>query len=137
MEAFESIKSVITFIYAVLAALATVAAGVVICAIQTVAEYLIACAQVLFLHPSGLPERQRVFTPPAGGDPARPSYFFGPARSDLRYIRQVAWSRWQDGAGWWSETVEDMLEGDSQAVGVRRPWAWRSAWSWGCRSRRA
>jgi hypothetical protein len=116
VEAFESIKSVITFIYAVLAALATVAAGVVICAIQTVAEYLIACAQVLFLHPSGLPERQRVFTPPAGGDPARPSYFFGPARSDLRYIRQVAWSRWQDGAGWWSETVEDMLEGDSQAV---------------------
>jgi hypothetical protein len=110
VSAYESTKSVIIIIYAVLAVLVSAPFGVLICAVQTLAEYLVACVQVLFLHPSGLPDRRRVFTAPAGGDPARPSYFYGPARSDLRYIRQVAWSRWQDAAGEWSGRVADMLE---------------------------
>jgi Double-GTPase 2 len=118
VQAYETIKFVITLIYAVLAALAGAAIGVVICAVQTLAEYLTACAQVLVLRPSGLPDRRREFTPPDGADPARPSYFYGPARSDLRYIRQVAWSRWQDAAGWWSGALEDMLDaaGSSRAA---------------------
>jgi Double-GTPase 2 len=109
VQAYEFIKSVVTLIYAVVAALAGAAAGVVICAVQTLAEYLSACAQVLFLQPRGLPDRRRPFTPPAGGDPARISYFYGPARSDLGYIRQVAWSRWQNAAEEWSGIVADML----------------------------
>ena len=120
-EAYESAKFIITAIYAVLAALASTAAGVVICAIQTVAVYLIGCVQVLFTRPSGLPDRQQVFIAPAGGDPARPSYFYGPARSDLRYIRQVAWSHWRGGAEWWSGTLEDMLDVDGGSRALTGP----------------
>ena len=86
------------------------AVGAAICTIQTVAEYLIGCTQVLVIRPGGLPDRRHVFTPLAGSDPARPSYFYGPARSDLRYIRQVAWSRWQDAAEFWTGVVGDMLD---------------------------
>ena len=120
-EAYESAKFIITAIYAVLAALASTAAGVVICAIQTVAVYLIGCVQVLFTRPSGLPDRQQVFIAPAGGDPARPSYFYGPARSDLRYIRQVAWSHWRGGAEWWLGTLEDMLDVDGGSRALTGP----------------
>lgn len=117
MDAFAVARSIAYVIYAVLAVLAGAAAGTVVCTVQTVAEYLIGCAQVLVLRPGGLPDRKSVFTPPAGGDPARPSYFYGPARSDLRYVRQVFWSRWQDAAGFWSEAVGDMLEmGDSSGA---------------------
>ena len=114
METFESIKFFGFLIYAVLAVLASTAVGVVICVVQGLAEYLIACVRVLFLDHSELPDRRRAFTAPAGGDPAEPNYFYGPARSDLRYIRQVAWSRWQDAAGSWSGVVEDSLEGGAR-----------------------
>jgi hypothetical protein len=110
VDAFDVARSIAYVIYAVLAAVVGAVVGVVICPVQTVAEYLIGCAQVLAIRPDGLPERQRVFTPPAGDDPARPSYFYGPARSDLRYVRQVFWSRWQNAADFWSEAVGDMLE---------------------------
>jgi hypothetical protein len=109
-EVFDAVKSVAYLIYAVVAALASMAVGAAICTVQTVAEYLIGCTQVLVIRPGGLPDRRHVFTPPAHSDPARPSYFYGPARSDLRYIRQVAWSRWQHAAGFWGDLVGDMLD---------------------------
>ena len=109
-EVFDAVKSFAYLIYAVVAALASVAVGAAICTVQTVAEYLIGCTQVLVIRPGGLPDRRHVFTPPAESDPARPSYFYGPARSDLRYIRQVAWSRWQHAAGSWGDLVGDMLD---------------------------
>jgi len=114
VDTFESIKFFGFLLYAVVAVLASTAIGVVICAVQTLAEYLIACARVLFLEDGELPDRRYVFTAPAGDDPAKPNYFYGPARSDLRYVRQVAWSRWQDAAEWWSGAVEDMLEGGAR-----------------------
>ena len=62
-------------------------------------------------HPSRRMARPAArFHAPAESDPARPSYFYGPARSDLRYIRQVAWSRWQHAAGSWGDLVGDMLD---------------------------
>jgi hypothetical protein len=105
VTAYDSVRAIFIALYAVVAALACVVAGIVICAAHTLAEYLTACAQVLFVRPAGLPDRGRPFTPPPDADPARTSYFYGPARSDLRYIRQVAWSRWQDAAGGWVELV--------------------------------
>lgn len=110
MTAYESARAVVIAIYAVLAVLACAAVGVAVCAGQTLAVYLIACAQVLVLRPGGLPDRRRPFTPPSDGDPARIGYFHGPAWSDLRYIRQLTWSRWQDAAGWWTEWVTDRLD---------------------------
>lgn len=95
----------VVFVYAVLAVPVGAAVGALACTGQACAEYLIACGQVLVIHPDGLLLRRRPFTAPADGDPARPSYFYGPARSDLRYIRQLAWGRWQDAAGGWQATV--------------------------------
>lgn len=120
-DAFDTVKSVGYLIYAVVATLAGMAVGAAICAVQTVAEYLIGCTQVLVIRPGGLPDRRHVFTPPAESDPARPSYFYGPARSDLRYIRQVAWSRWQDAADFWSGLVGDMLDAAEDSRKVTAP----------------
>jgi hypothetical protein len=119
VTAFEFVKFTGYLIYAVLAVLAAAAVGAVACTGQVLAEYLIACVQVLVTHPEGLPARQQVFTAPAGGDPARPGYFYGPARSDLRYIRQVAWNRWQGAREGWESVVDDLL--DPQAT---RPAGW-------------
>jgi len=110
VTAYESVRAVVIALYAVLAVLACAAFGIAVCAGQTLAVYLIACAQVLVLRPGGLPDRRRPFTPPPDGDPARISYFYGPAWSDLRYVRQLAWSQWQDAAGWWREWVRDGLD---------------------------
>jgi Double-GTPase 2 len=118
VTASESVKFVGSLIYAALAVLACAVVGVVACTIQAPAEYLIACAQVLVIHPQGLPARRQVFTAPAGGDPARTGYFYGPARSDLRYIRQVAWGRWRNAADGWADAVGEMTDpaGGSRAA---------------------
>ena len=121
MTAYESARSVVIALYAVLAVLGCAVAGVAICTAQTLALYLIAGAQVLSLRPGGWPARRRPFTPPPDGDPARVSYFYGPARSDLRYIRQLAWSRWQDAAGWWMEWVTDQLDDASPRRSLSGP----------------
>lgn len=102
-------RSVAFFVYAVLATSVSMVFGALACIGQPFAEYMIASVQVLYTRPSGLPARKRVFTPPAGGDPARPSYFYGPARSDVHYIRQVAWSEWQRAAQWWQEEAVGAL----------------------------
>lgn len=109
MDFFEAVRWFASLVYGLVAGLAGAVAGFAICIVQSVAEYLIACWRVLS-HARGLPDRRRAFTPPPGGDPARPSYFWGPARSDLRYIRQVAWSRWQNSAGAWLGGLSDMLD---------------------------
>jgi len=106
----DSIKSVATFIYAVVAALSTAIVGMLICLGQPCIEYMIACVQVLYTHPGGLPARRQVFTAPAGSDPAKPNYLYGPARSDLVYIRQVAGSRFSSAIDWWGETVGDLVD---------------------------
>jgi hypothetical protein len=89
VTAFESIKFVAFFIYAVLAVLAGAVIGVLACASQTLAEYLIACVQVLVTHPQGLLVRQQ-----AGG--IRP----GPATSTGPRSRISATSgRWHGAGG--------------------------------------
>jgi hypothetical protein len=118
---WESVKAIFIAIYAVVAAVAGVVLGFAICPVQTLAAYLIACAQVLFLRPGGLPDRRRPFAPPADGDPARTSYFYGPARSDLRYVRQVAWSRWQDAAGGWTGIVSEGLDDATSSPALTGP----------------
>jgi hypothetical protein len=106
----DSIRVVVTLIYGVLAALAAAAAGMATNAVQPCVEYMIASVQVFYTHPGGLPERRHVFGPPTGSDPAKPNYFYGPARSDLRYVRQVAWSRWRGAREFWEEAVEGLLD---------------------------
>jgi hypothetical protein len=101
----DFIRAAATFIYAVLAGLICAVIGMLVCTGQVFGEYIIAAVQVLLIHPVGLPERAYVFTVPAGGDPAKPNYLFGPARSDVRYIWQVTLSRWQNAAGWWLDAV--------------------------------
>ena len=55
-----SIKFVVLFIYAVLAVLVSARSSVHWHApARACAEYLIACVQVLFIHPDGLPARQQ------------------------------------------------------------------------------
>ena len=117
----DAIKAVAIFIYAVLAALAGAVIGVLACTGQACAEYIIAGVKVLFTHPEGLPERAHAFTVPAGGDPAKPNYFYGPARSDLRYIWQVTRSRWQDASEWWQDTVGGLWDVDEASQALTRP----------------
>ena len=77
------------------------------------AEYLIACAQVLFLRPGGLPDRGRPFTRRPKLTRPGSAISTGPRGADLRYIRQVAWNRWQDAAGRWLGTVSGWLDDTS------------------------
>ena len=116
----EYIGFVIFFIYAMLAALVSAVAGMLACVGQACAEFMIASVQVHFIRPPGLPGRDRAFTRPDGGDPAKPSYFFGPARSDLRYVRQIARERWRQDAEWWNKRIRDLLEdsfgGDTPSI---------------------
>lgn len=106
----DYIKFILYLIYAALAVSASAVIGALACIGQSCAEYMIASLHVLFIRPPGLPARNRPFTAPAGGEPARPSYFLGPARSDLRYVRQVARNRWGQGAEWWTESIGDLME---------------------------
>jgi Double-GTPase 2 len=117
----DVIRAIATFLYAVLAGLASALIGVVACTGQACVEYMIAGVQVLYTRPDELPVRRYIYTVPAGSDPARPNYFYGPARSDLRYIRQVARSRWQDAAEWWQETVASLLNPESFSERVTVP----------------
>ena len=105
----ESIKFTFYIIYAVTVALACSVIGIVAGIGQPCVEYVIAAVQVLGTRPAGLPERQHVFTPPEGGEPARPNYYYGPARSDLRYVLQVARARWRRAANGWEKSVDDLL----------------------------
>ena len=108
-------RSVIFFIYAALAAPVGMLIGMLASAGQPSVEYVIAGVRVR-TRPDGPPARRRPYTAPAGGDPAEPNYFYGPARSDLRYARQMARSRWRSAFNWWKGTVRglvDPLEGGS------------------------
>jgi hypothetical protein len=105
----EFIKVAAFAVYAVLAAVAGLVTGLLVCAGQPFAEYLIAGVRV-HTRPDGLPERLRAFTAPADGDPAKPLYFYGPARADLRYVRQVARNRWRGGAQWWGRAAVALLD---------------------------
>jgi hypothetical protein len=115
------VRNFATFIYAVLAGLASILFGVVACPCHACAEYMISCVQVLYTRPDGLPEQRQSYSVPSGSDPARPSYFYGPARSDLRHIRQVARSRWQDAAEWWQGAVADLWEPDNSSEKLTIP----------------
>lgn len=106
----EYIRAVIYLVYAVLAALVGVVIGMLVCIGQPGVEYVVAGVQVHRTHPVGLPVRLRAFTAPAGGDPAKPIYFCGPARSDLRYVRQVAHGRWRRAVERWQERIFKLIE---------------------------
>ena len=106
----DLVISVVAFIYAVLVGSVSAVIGVVACTGQACIEYLIACQQVHFTQPEGLPARRHVATAPPESDPARLSYFYGPARSDLRYVRQVARSRWAAAAEWWQDAVGNLWD---------------------------
>jgi Double-GTPase 2 len=108
---------------AVLSLLAGLVIGVLACAGQFSAEYLIAGVQVLRTRPGDLPARLRVFSPPPGDDPAKPAYFYGPARSDLRYVRQVARQRWRRAIAWWMAAIrgrEEVIGEQGEAISERR-----------------
>jgi len=117
----DSVKSVVFFIYAVLAGSVGAVIGASACIAQPCVEYVIAGVQVFYTRPSGLPAREHVYSAPADGDPARSNYFYGLARSDLRYVRQVAWSRWRNRATWWQETVIDLLDSDDNPPALMNP----------------
>ena len=117
----DAIKAVTIFIYAVLAALAGAVIGALGMHRPGVRRVYYRCVKVLFTHPEGLPERAHAFTVPAGGDPAKPNYFYGPARSDLRYIWQVTRSRWQDASEWWQNTVGGLWDVDEASQALTRP----------------
>jgi hypothetical protein len=115
------IRSFAIFIYAVLAASVGVVIGVFACIGQSCGGYMIAVVKVFYTRPAGLPPRRYVFTPPDGGDPARPHYFYGPARSDLRYVRQIAGSRWSSAADWWQEAVYGLFSPDTAPLAFTAP----------------
>jgi hypothetical protein len=117
----DLIKVVATFIWAIFAASVSAVLGVLACTSLICAGYVVAAVQVLFTHPDGLPERAHEFTAPAGAEEAKPNYFYGPARSDLRYIWQVAWSRWLDAAEWSGDTVVDLFAPDDVPLAVTAP----------------
>lgn len=96
-------------LYAIVAALAGLVAGIVVCAVQPFGEYMIAGFRV-YVRPDGLPARLRGYTAPADGDPAKPLYFYGPARADLRYVRQVTLSRWRGAGEWWGRAAFALLD---------------------------
>ena len=106
----EAIKFGLYCIYAVTVTLACSVIGILAGIGQPCVEYVIAAVQVLGTRPAGLPERQHVFTAPAEAEPARPNYYYGPARSDLRYVLQVATARWRRAANWWEESLGELLD---------------------------
>lgn len=106
------LRIVAIVIWAVLAGSVSAVVGVLVCIVLICAGYLIAGVRVLFTHPPGLPARAWDFTLPVDGERARPSYFYGPARSDLRYVWQVTWSHWQAFGESWGTAVFDLLDGD-------------------------
>jgi hypothetical protein len=103
-------------LYAMLAAVVGLVAGILVCTVQPFGEYMIAGVRV-HTRPDGLPPRLRGYAAPADGDPAKPLYFYGPARGDLRYVRQVTWSRWRGAAEWWGNAVFALLD-PSEPVAV-------------------
>src|SRR5580693_2613395 len=121
MEFVDYIQYAAVFIYAVLAGLLSVVFGMLVCTAQASAEYIIASVQVLYTRPDGLPSRRHVYAASADSDPARPNYFYGPARSDLRYIWQVAGSRWQGAAGRWRRTIDRLMDPVSLSAKATAP----------------
>ena len=117
----DYIRAAVYLIYAVLVALISAVIGLLVCVGQPCVEYVIAGVQVHRTRPPGLPERLSVFTARAGDDPARPNYFYGPARSDLRYMRQVAWSRWRRAFGWWRTRAVDILDPEGRTSILTAP----------------
>ena len=115
------IRVVAIGIWAILVAAVSAASGVLICTGQVCADYVIAGVQVLFTHPAGLPARAREFTPPDGGEEAEPNYFYGPARSDLRYVWQIAWVRWTGSAEWWGDALGGLVDPDELPLVVTVP----------------
>jgi hypothetical protein len=107
------LKFVAIVIWSVVAGSVSAAIGVLVCIVLLCAGYVIAVVQVLFTHPADLPARKWNFALPADGERAKPSYFYGPARSDLRYVWQVTWSRWRASAEWWGDWLTDLPDGDA------------------------
>jgi hypothetical protein len=121
MEFTDLIQLIGTVIYTVVAAPVSAIFGVLACAGQASVEYITASVQVLYTRPEGLPSRRHVYTAPADSDPAKPNYFYGPARSDLRYIWQVARDRWQGDAGWWRDAIDSLLEPEIYSARITVP----------------
>lgn len=106
----EFIGALLLFIYGVIAILMAVIVGALVCFGQVTAQCVIAMVKVLHTHPDGLPERANVFTVPPDGERAKPNYFYGPARSDARYVWQVTWDRWQLVAARWQGRIGGMFD---------------------------
>jgi Double-GTPase 2 len=121
MEFLDFIQYVAALIYAVLAGALSAAIGMLVCTGQVSAEYIVAGVQVLYTRSDGLPSRRHSYAVPEGSDPAKPNYFYGPARSDLRYIWQVAVSRWQVGAGQWRRAIDSLMHPASLSEKVTVP----------------
>jgi hypothetical protein len=109
----DFLRIVAVVIWAVVAGAVSAAIGALVSSVLICAGYVIASVQVLFIRPAGLPARTRDFTLPTDGERARPSYFYGPARSDLRYVWQVTWSRWEDFGEWWATRIVDLFDNDA------------------------
>src|ERR1700733_616154 len=117
----EFIAALLLFIYAVIAALVAAIVGVLVCFGQVITECVIAIVHVFYTHPSELPERVNVFTVPPDGERAKPNYFYGPARSDARYVGQVTWDRWQRAAARWRSRIGGMFDPEKSALAFTAP----------------
>jgi hypothetical protein len=117
----EFIGALLLFLYAIIAASMAAIVCVLVAFSQVIAECVIAVVQVLFTHPSELPERANVFTVPPDGERAKPNYFYGPARSDARYVWQVTWDRWQRAAVRWRDRIRSLFEPGNRVLAFSAP----------------
>jgi len=117
----EFLRALVLFLYAVVAASAAAIAGLLIGVYLISAGCLAAVVGVVVTRPADLPERASVFTLPPDGEKAKPHYLYGPARSDLRYVGQVARSRWQRSAASWRLRVGGMLDPADTVLALTGP----------------
>jgi hypothetical protein len=117
----EFIGALLLFIYAVIAAVIAAIVGVLVCFGQVIGECVIAVVHVFYTHPSELPERANVFTVPPEGERAKPNFFYGPARSDARYVWQVTWDRWQQAAARWQSRIGRMFDPGNSVLAFSAP----------------
>jgi hypothetical protein len=120
-QSMEFLRALVLFLYAVVAVLATAIAGLLIGVYLIIAGCMAAVVGVVFTRPADLPERASVFTLPPDGEKAKPNYLYGPARSDLRYVRQVTLSRWQRSSASWRGRVGGMLDPGDTVLALTGP----------------
>ena len=117
----EFLRALVLFLYAVVAVSAAAIAGLLVGVYLIIVGCVTAVIRVGFTRPADLPERASTFTLPPDGEKAKPNYLYGPARSDLHYVGQVTWSRWQRSAASWRAKVGGMLDPGDTVLALTGP----------------